>query len=243
LTGKEVLNGLYSVSQITVNKSDSYWRMIALKCQDNKGFKKLLDDASWANKNTLGIRKECQPKINSSTYCEYARAASLDVLVVNRLFPELVTYFEGFDCLEKTGENDNYVIYLLKDKKPYIDFQGTAADYTYIKAPGSIRVSFSVKDAGKTSVDISESYVRHWKAWLDEKEIPIERNAYGYMTLDLDVSSGGHALVLQYLPERFGNLFYYVSAVSWILVLAGLIAYRNNGGGKKTRAGSKKHKS
>jgi len=231
MTGKQVVNGLWSVGAISVNKPQEYGRMTNMKCQDTKTYQELLSDASWINKNTLGERKICEPKLDASTYCDTAAKASLDLIVVNTFFPEVVSYVGGLSCVEKTWENANFIVYRLKEKKPYIYFDDEGIGQNHSRDLGTIKIDLTANEAKTTRVHVAESYVNHWKAYLDEKEMKVERDSDGYITLGIGIAPGKHVLLLEYLPQRFGNVFSYVSVASWIILFAGLILIKE----KKSR--------
>ncbi len=226
LTGKEVVNGLWSVGALTVNKPQEYFRIVNMKCQDTKTYSELINDASWINKNTLGERKLCEPQLNASVYCETAKKASLDTIVVNKFFPEVVSYIGSMPCLVKSGENDGFVLYWVENKTPYVYFDDPGVKYNYSQDLGTIQINLASNDAIKTKVHVAESFVDHWNLYVDGIKQPIARDSFGFMEAGLDLTGGSHSLVLKYEPKNFGNIFAYVSIVSWIILIASLILLR-----------------
>ncbi|MBN2251911.1 MAG: hypothetical protein JW724_07545 [Candidatus Altiarchaeota archaeon] len=223
MTGRSVLNGLWSVGALSVDKPNEYWGMTNLKCKYVKSYSDLISDASWVNKNTLGTRKTCEPKLDASRYCELARESSLDLIIVNKLFPEAVEYIECVGCTSRVREFDGFIVYEVLDKKPFITFSDAGTDYTYKRHPGDIWIDFNLEESGPANVNVTESYMKHWKACLDGEEIPVARTAYGYISCNFNEQAGTHTLSLAYEPERYGGFFTYLSIASWLLVLGSLI--------------------
>ncbi|MCX8175505.1 MAG: hypothetical protein N3E51_04860 [Candidatus Micrarchaeota archaeon] len=188
---------------------------LSFGCSRPRSFQEIISGLSLLGKMTTQVMKECTLGGEEAEFCGKLVQTGADHLFVSKQFPEVIAFAERQQCLVKESEAEKASSYLVLGAKPYAEGDG-GQRLPYEKGSGAISVFFS---GPMQSVLVRESYFPGWKAWLDGKEVSVEKGGIGFLQLRAGAGEGNHTLVLKYQSENFGGLFYLVSLAAFIVAL------------------------
>jgi|GEM_PF-2332134 len=211
--GKEVYNGWFSEFK-PHNENDAG---IGFSCTSSKTVSEIVSGLSLFGQTQFDERSECSLPQDKLKFCSTLQEASVDTVFVNNYFPEVKDYFDSLSCMEeKAAFNEDtappVIAYKVLGHKPYVDY-----NFNYTKHSGKIEIT--LEGPLTDSITIRESYYPYWKAYLDEKEIPVNESPSQFLQVDLSIQEGQHTLLLVYSPPRYGNIFLYLSVSGWLLAM------------------------
>jgi len=206
--GIEVYNGWFGEFAPHSEKDDT----LMFYCTYPKPIKELMNTITiFGNTISTGMN-ECTIHSSGSEFCNELKEDAVDTVFVNELFPEVKTYVESAGCFEKLSSFGTLIAYKVLGHKPYVDY-----NFNYTKHSGKIEIT--LEGPLTDSITIRESYYPYWKAYLDEKEIPVNESPSQFLQVDLSIQEGQHTLLLVYSPPRYGNIFLYLSVFGWLLAI------------------------
>lgn len=202
---KEVYNGWFAEASPRDLANASF------TCSEKRSFSEIADGFGILSTINLGKMKECDMP-STEAFCDAIRSGSVDAVIANSNFPEVVAFADGAPCLSRSGAHGPLVAYSVTGSKPYL-----SQNWTYEKESGTISIHFNGPFSGTLS--ISESYYPYWRAYLDSSQITVEEGAGGFLSIPIDASAGPHELKLEYSPNNYLGIFAAISAISWLAAI------------------------
>jgi hypothetical protein len=203
INGREVYNGWFGEFAPHSEKDDN----ILFRCTYQKTVKELFSKITFFGNTIVTGMKECTIDSTASEFCSIVQEGAVDTVFVNVLFPEVKSFVENAGCFEKIGSYKTLTAYKVLDHEPYVDH-----NFEYTKNSGKIGVT--LEGPLNEDITIRESYYPYWKAYLDGKEIPIKESEHDFVQVSASISEGEHVLILVYSPQKYSNLFLYLSILS-----------------------------
>lgn len=111
-------------------------------------------------------------------YYSLLKAGFVNTVVVNKFYPEYVSYFSNSTYFKKINESEHFIVFELNPIFSYVEINGLPINYSIIR--GNNKISLKL-DCYAGNLTIKESYDINWKLYLNNKQIDYDVNEYGFI--------------------------------------------------------------
>jgi len=147
---------------------------------------------------------------------DYFQRTNVHYVIVDKEFPEVVSYFENASGYAKVKEERAYALFEVAPAPKYVRTNENIS-FTYSKQPDRIIINLH-SDEKYTDVDvnISETWYPHWAS---DDATMIRQNLNGLMSFTVPEIDGDKQIVLTFSYPGFYKYLPWI-AILWLCVLA-----------------------